>query len=90
MSGTDNYEFSKSSLVQGLDKYSPYSKKDFNFINDINSGVYTNSSLSLVQFDLTSIYNASRFTDTNDLFITIPIVMTGAFSTGAGLVTPLS
>jgi hypothetical protein len=49
---SDNYEFSKSSAPQGVGEYSPYTDKAWNSINDINSGVYSNSGLSLVQFDL--------------------------------------
>ncbi len=50
-------------------KYSTYVDKQCNsYINDINSGVYQKNGLSLVQFDLSSIYNIQKFTDTNDLF----------------------
>ena len=71
---TDNYEFKKSRRSQAMDDYSPYMDKQYNnFINDLNSGVYTNTSLSLVQFDLGQIYNSQKFTDTNDLFLVIPI-----------------
>ena len=48
---SDNYEFIKSSTAQAIDNYSPYVDKQFNnYINDINGGVYTNNSLSLVNF----------------------------------------
>lgn len=70
---TDNYEFMRSSQSQSADKYSPYVRKDWNHVNDINNGVYTNSSMSLVQFDLSSIFNSSRLVDTNDMFFTLPI-----------------
>jgi hypothetical protein len=50
---TDNYDFEKYSRPQDIDVYSPYTDKQYNgFINDLNGGVYTNTSLSLVQFDL--------------------------------------
>ena len=50
---SDNYEFEKSSRPQDVDGYSPYVDTQYNgFINDLNRGVYTNTSLSLVQFDL--------------------------------------
>jgi len=79
---TDNYEFNRSMHKQSEDEYSPYNDKQANnYINDINSGVYQNNGLSLVQFDLSSIYNSSVMTDTNDLFVVIPIVMVAAFST---------
>jgi hypothetical protein len=48
----DVYELSKSEQIQDLDRETPYESKQWNFVNDINSGVYTNSQQSLVQFDL--------------------------------------
>ena len=72
---SDNYQFAKSSELQGTDKYSPYEEKQYNYIPDINSGVYANNSgLTNVQFDLASIYNSSKMSDTSDLFLTIPII----------------
>ena len=66
---SDNYEFIKSSTAQAIDDYSPYiDKQSSNYTNDINGGVYTNTSLNLVNFDLGQIYNSSTFTDTNDYF----------------------
>jgi len=42
---SDNYEFEKSSRPQDVDGNSPYVDKQYNgFINDLNSGVYTNTS----------------------------------------------
>ena len=79
---TDNYDFEKSSLAQDLDGYSPFLDKQSNsYINDQNSGVYS-ASQSLVQFDLSSLYNSSKFTNTNDMFLTIPITMVFATSSG--------
>ena len=87
---TDNYEFNKSMEVQTENQYSPYTDKQFNsYVNDINSGVYTNNGLSLVQFDLSSIYNSTKFTDVADLFGVIPITMVGAYSTAvSGTLVP--
>ena len=89
---TDNYEYNRSMHRQSENEFSPYADKQFNnYINDINSGVYQNNGLSLVQFDLSSIYNSSKWTDCNDLFIVLPIIMVAAFSTSANngtLVTP--
>jgi hypothetical protein len=83
---SDNYEFEKSSRPQDVDGYSPYMDKQYNgFINDLNGGVYTNTSLSLVQFDLGQIYNSQKFTDTNDMFMVIPITMVAAFSDGSAI-----
>ena len=88
---SDNYEFEKSSQPQDIDDYSPYVDKQYNgFINDLNSGIYTNTSLSLVQFDLGQIYNSQKFTDTNDMFLVVPITMVAAYSTAnnAAFVAP--
>jgi hypothetical protein len=82
---SDNYQFAKASELQGVDKYSPYEEKQYQYIPDINSGVYANNSgLTNVQFDLASIYNSSKMTDTSDLFLTIPLVMCAEFRTAAG------
>ena len=87
---SDNYEFSKSSQSQGVDNYSCYTDKQWNYVNDINSGVYSNNSgLTQVQFDMTSIYNSNGFTDTADLYLTIPVVMTAAYVTAAGATVAL-
>jgi hypothetical protein len=54
---SDNYEFEKSMQSQATDDYSPYVDKQANgYINDINNGVYTNNSLTLVNFDLGQIH----------------------------------
>jgi hypothetical protein len=81
---TDNYDFDKSSaVIQDIGAYSPYiDKQSTNYINDLNGGVYS-SNQSLVQFDLSSIFNSSRWTNTNDHFIAIPISMVAACSVGA-------
>lgn len=87
---SDSYEFAKSSAPQSVDAYSSYTDKQFQFINDINNGVYSNNSgLTQVQFDLTSIYNSGGFTDTADMFLAIPIVMTASYVTSAGAVVAL-
>ena len=86
---SDNYEYEKSNHPQDIDNYSPYTDKQYNgFINDLNSGVYTNTSLSLVQYDLGQIYNSQKFTDTNDLFLVLPITLVAAYSTGGATVAP--
>ena len=86
---SDNYEFEKSSRAQDIDDYSPYVDKQYNgFINDLNSSVYTNTSLTLVQFDLGQIYNSQKFTDTNDMFIVVPITMVAGMSQTNGTAVP--
>ena len=87
---SDNYEYAKSSTPQSVDNYSAYTDKQWNYINDINNGVYSNNSgLTQVQFDLTSIYNSGGFTDTADMYLTVPIVMSAAYVTAAGAVVTL-
>ena len=60
---SDVYEFAKSNLVQGSDDECPYVSKQWQYVNDINSGVYSNNGISLVQFDLSNIFNSSCFVD---------------------------
>jgi hypothetical protein len=86
---SDNYEFEKAATPQSLEDNTPYKSKTFSYINDINSGVYNNNGLSLLQYDLSSIYNSSAFSDANDLFLILPIVMSAVYSNGAtGQVAP--
>ena len=87
---SDNYEFSKSSAPQSVGDYSAYANKQWNAINDTNSGVYTNNGLTLVQWDLTSIYSGQQFTDISDLYMTIPLVMVAACSNGSTVLAPPS
>ena len=75
----DNYEFSKSVFPQGIDSETPYSSLQFNYINDINGGVYSNNGLSLVQFDLSSIYNSASLVDPSKMFITVPVTMVSQY-----------
>jgi len=87
----DNYVFSKSETPQGFDLESPFTSKQFNFVNDINSGVYASQGLALTQFDLSSIYNSAGFLSPSDMYITIPICYTAAFVssvTSGALVAP--
>ena len=86
---SDNYEFSKSSAPQEVSDYSAYVDKQWNYVNDINSGVYTTSGQSLVQFDLSNIYN-SGLSDATDLYLAIPLVMVATCSTAAAPGTPLA
>lgn len=82
---SDNYEYAKSMHPQSVEAYSAFTDKQYNYINDTNSGVYSNNSgLSQVQFDLTSIYNSGGFTSTADMYLTIPIILTAQCVTAAG------
>jgi hypothetical protein len=89
---SDNYEFMKTSEAQDATDYSPYVDKQYNnYINDINNGVYTNNSLTLVNFDLGQIYNSQKFTETSELFAVLPIAMVAGFSTnvtGGSIIAP--
>jgi hypothetical protein len=86
---SDNYEFLKSNEAQDATDYSHYVDKQYNnYINDINNGVYTNNSLTLVKFDLGQIYNSLKFTQTGELFAILPIAVVAGFSTGSARVAP--
>ena len=89
---SDEYELAKSELPQDLDDSTPYENKQWNYIQDINSGVYTNNQQSLVQFDLSSIYNSGKFIDVSQMYLTIPIVYTAAWgqAAAAGAVVPVA
>lgn len=86
---TDNYDYSSSMEAQSRHGFTPFIDKQSNqYVSDINSGVYSNSGNTLVQFDLSQIYNSSKWTSTKDMFLTIPIQMVAAFSTGSATVAP--
>ena len=87
---TDVYELARAEQPQDLDDATPYENKQWNYIQDINSGVYTNNQQSLVQFDLSSIYNSGKFIDVSQMYLTIPIVYTAAWSSGAGALAPVA
>ena len=89
---SDTYELAKSDQPQDLDDSTPYENKQWNYIQDINSGVYTNNQQSLVQFDLSSIYNSGKFIDVSQMYLTIPIVYTGAWgqAVSAGPIAPVA
>ena len=87
---TDNYEYRKSVAKQNDGDYSPFVDKQYtSYINDINNGIYTNSSLNLVNFDLGQIYNSAKHTNPSDMFIVIPITMAAAFSNSGTQVAPV-
>jgi hypothetical protein len=67
--------------------YTPFEDSQFNYINDINSGVYS-SNPTLVQWDLTSIMSHQSFTSVDDLFCTIPIQMVAQYVTALGVGVP--
>lgn len=79
---SDNYQFAKSNAPQGLEHETPYMDEQWNFVNDINSGVYS-SGPSLVQFDLSSIFNSDRLCDVNRAYTVIPVVYCAAYTAGS-------
>ena len=85
---SDNYEFLKSTTPQGVDIETPYVSKQWAYLNDINNGVYSNGGLTLVQFDMSSIYNSTSLIDMSQAYLTIPLVITSAYtsSNSAGTV----
>jgi hypothetical protein len=87
---TDNYEYRKSVTKQSDGDYSPFVDKQYNnYINDTNNGIYSNSSLTLVNFDLGQIYNSAKHTNPSDMFIVIPITIAAPFSNSGTQVAPL-
>lgn len=87
---TDAYEWAKTNMPQDIMKNEPFSDYQYNYINDINSGIYSNQSLSLVQFDLSSIYNSSKWTNTQSHFIAIPIIRCAEAFTAGSVQAPLT
>lgn len=83
MTLTDAYEWAKSNMPQDIMKNTPFSNYQYNYVNDINSGQYVNSSMSLTQFDLSSIYNSSVWTNSQSHFILLPIVRTAELRNAA-------
>ena len=94
MSQTDQIVFAESTTVQDINGSTPFSNSALNYINDINSSVYTQSN-TLVQFDLSSIYNSSSFVSPQSMYLIIPIVLSAAYTlTGSSapvaLINPLT
>ena len=77
---SDNYEFEKSRISQGLEYESPYAAKNWAYIPDINSGIYASNGPSLINFDLTSIFNSQMMVDPSQMVVAIPIVLCTALS----------
>lgn len=73
---TDEASFIASITPQSVDEVSPYTEKNFNFVSDINSGVYSgaNSGLAQINYDLSSLYNSSLMVNSEDCYLAIPIV----------------
>jgi hypothetical protein len=87
---TDNYQFLKSKLPQGVEDETPFVSSQFQYINDINNGVYSNNGLTLVQWDLSSLYNSSLMICPSTMYMAIPITIVSAYVTNAALIAPAS
>jgi hypothetical protein len=44
--------------------------------------------MTQVTFDLNNMFDSSSFVDISDMYLTIPVIMSAAFSAGAGVVAP--
>jgi hypothetical protein len=84
----DTYELKKAETSQSLADETPYESKQYNFINDINGGIYTNSQTTLVQYDLSSIYNSGKDIDLSQMYLTVPMIYTGAYTNGVNALVP--
>jgi len=88
---SDNYEFEKSRIPQGVEYESPYASKGWSYIPDINSGIYSNSGGScLVNFDLTSIYNSQQMVDPSQMFVAVPITLVTALTANSAITAPVA
>ena len=87
---SDLYEYNRSLSAQDMDHVTPYSKKNWNYILDTNSGSYTNGAQTLVCFDGSSIYNAGNYIDGSDLYFSIPLVRVACYAsdTAGTLIAP--
>lgn len=87
---TDKYEFHKSKQTQSVEDQTPYSQKNWGYINDINGLNYSNSGLTLVTFDMSSVYNSTNLVQPDSMYLAVPITIVNAFVTNApGLVAPV-
>lgn len=89
MSGSDSYILAKSLEPQGVTEHSPFESETWNYIPDLNSGIYASSGLSLVQFDLSSIYSSSALVDLTSAYLAIPLTIVTQGVTGAAVPLPV-
>jgi hypothetical protein len=83
MSEVDQYEYLKSCEPQAINMDSPYVSKQWNWTSDINNSIYNNSSLTLVQYNLSNLFNSSTLIDTKECFLIIPTVTCVRLTNGA-------
>ena len=92
MSGmhSDNYEFARSSAPQSVKDYSAYTDKQWNYKTDSNGGVYQAQN-SMVEIDISSIYQSDGYTDVSDFYVVVPLVMVAqTHNTGTAVAPPTS
>jgi hypothetical protein len=73
---TDEASFIASITPQSVDEVSPFTEKNYNFVSDVNSGVYSgaNTGQTQINFDLSSLYNSSLLVNAEDCYLAIPLV----------------
>ena len=92
MSGmhSDNYEFARSSAPQSVKDYSAFTDKQWNYKTDSNGGVYQAQN-SMVEIDISSIYQSDGYTDVSDFYVVVPLVMVAqTHNTGTAVAPPTS
>ena len=92
MSGmhSDNYEFARSSAPQSIKDYSAFTDKQWNSKQDSNGGVYQAQN-SMVEFDLSSIYQSDGYSDVSDFYIVVPLTMVAVcHNSGTTVAAPTS
>lgn len=86
---SDFDEFQKSNATQSFaTQGTPYESKRWNYLNDLNNGVYQNNSQTLLQFDLSSLYTSGQFIDPANMYLVIPVVYTAAWSAAGTITAP--
>ena len=75
MSEVDQYEYLKSCEPQGINLDTPYVSKNWNYTNDINNSIYSGAQgLTLVQYNLSNLFNSSQLINMSECFLIIPTV----------------
>ncbi len=89
MSGmhSDNYEFARSSAPQSVKDYSAFTDKQWNYKTDSNGGVYQAQN-SMVEIDISSIYQSDGYTDVSDFYVVVPLVMVAVTHNAGTFVAP--
>ena len=89
MSGmhSDNYEFARSSAPQSVKDYSAFTDKQWNYKTDSNGGVYQAQN-SMVEIDISSIYQSDGYTDVSDFYVVVPLVMVAVTHNAGTIVAP--